>query len=36
MGGNAALAANIIALTTLGSLATTSVGIVLLRNLGLI
>jgi predicted permease len=36
MGGNAALAPNIIALTTLGSLATTSVGIVLLRNLGLI
>jgi hypothetical protein len=32
----AALAANIIALTRLGSLATTSVGLVLLRNLGLI
>ena len=36
MGGNAALAANIIALTTLGSLVTTSAGIVLLRSLRLI
>jgi hypothetical protein len=36
MGGNAALAANIIALTTLGSLVTTSAGIVLLRGLRLI
>ena len=36
MGGNAALAANIIALTTLGSLLTTSAGVVLLRGLRLI
>ncbi len=35
MGGNATLAANIIALTTLGSLLTTSLGITLLRGLGL-
>lgn len=35
MGGNAALAANIIALTTVGSLFTTSVGIVLLKGAGL-
>lgn len=35
MGGNAQLAANIIVLTTLGSLVTTSLGIVLLRSLGL-
>ena len=35
MGANAPLAANIIALTTLGSLVTTSLGIVLLRSLGL-
>lgn len=34
MGGNAALAANIIALTTLGSLFTTSLGVMLLRALG--
>jgi malonate transporter len=36
MGGNAALAANIIALTTLGSLLTTSVGVVVLSSLRLI
>jgi len=36
MGGNAALAANIIALTTLGSLLTTSLGVVVLRSLRLI
>jgi predicted permease len=36
MGGNAALAANIIALTTLGSLVNTSVGVVVLRSLRLI
>lgn len=36
MGGNAALAANIIALTTLGSLLTTSLGVMLLRSGGLI
>ena len=36
MGGNATLAANIIALTTLGSLLTTSAGVWLLRGLGLI
>ncbi len=36
MGGNAPLAANIIALTTLGSLLTTSAGITLLRALELI
>lgn len=35
MGGNAALAANIIALTTVGSLFTTSAGIVLLKGTGL-
>jgi len=35
MGGNAVLAANIIALTTLGSLVTTSVGIMTLKSLGL-
>lgn len=35
MGGNAALAANIIALTTLGSLFTTSLGVMLLRSAGL-
>lgn len=35
MGGNAPLAANIVALTTLGSLASTSVGIMLLRGLEL-
>jgi len=35
MGGNATLAANIIALTTLGSLFTTSVGVSLLRGVGL-
>ena len=35
MGGNAALAANIIALTTLGSLLTTSLGVMLLRSGGL-
>lgn len=34
MGGNAALAANIIALTTVGSLFTTSTGIVLLKSMG--
>lgn len=36
MGGNAALAANIIAITTLGSLLTTSAGVTLLKLLGLI
>ncbi|ENO83841.1 AEC family transporter [Thauera linaloolentis] len=36
MGGNATLAANIIALTTLGSLLTTSAGVMLLRSGGLI
>ena len=36
MGGNATLAANIIALTTLGSLLTTSAGVWLLRGVGLI
>ena len=36
MGGNAALAANSIALTTLGSLVTTSAGIVVLKSLRLI
>ena len=36
MGGNATLAANIIALTTLGSLLTSSAGVWLLRGLGLI
>jgi len=36
MGGNAPLAANIIALTTAGSLLTTSAGIVVLRGLRLI
>lgn len=36
MGGNASLAANIIVLTTLGSLLVTSVGITLLRSGGLI
>lgn len=35
MGGNASLAANIIALTTLGSVVTTSIGITVLRGLGL-
>lgn len=35
MGGNATLAANIIALTTLGSLLTTSAGVSLLRGFGL-
>ncbi|MEB4593016.1 AEC family transporter [Candidatus Thiothrix sp. Deng01] len=35
MGGNAPLAANIIALTTLGSVVTTSIGITVLRGLGL-
>ena len=35
MGGNATLAANIIALTTLGSIIATSVGITLLRSAGL-
>ncbi|UOG91410.1 MAG: AEC family transporter [Candidatus Thiothrix sulfatifontis] len=35
MGGNATLAANTVALTTLGSLLTTSVGIVLLQSRGL-
>lgn len=34
MGGNAALSANIIALTTLGSLLTTSVAVMILRALG--
>jgi predicted permease len=36
MGGNAPLAANIVALTTVGSLLTTSAGITLLRVLGMI
>ncbi|WP_341646609.1 AEC family transporter [Thauera sp. SDU_THAU2] len=36
MGGNATLAANIIALTTLGSLLTTSLGVMMLRSAGLI
>ncbi|WP_210396658.1 AEC family transporter [Motiliproteus sediminis] len=36
MGGNAALAANIIVITTLGSLLTTSAGVTLLRHFGLI
>lgn len=36
MGGNAALAANIVALTTVGSLFTTSAGIVILKGFGLI
>ncbi len=35
MGGNAALAANIVALTTVGSLFSTSAGIVVLKSLGL-
>lgn len=35
MGGNAALAANIVALTTIGSLFFTSAGIVILKSLGL-
>lgn len=35
MGANAALAANIIAVTTIGSLVTTSLGIMLLRAAGL-
>lgn len=35
MGGNATLAANIVALTTLGSLFTTSLGVMLLRSLDL-
>lgn len=35
MGGNAVLAANIIALTTVGSIITTSLGIMLVRGLGL-
>lgn len=35
MGGNAALAANIIALTTIGSLFATSAGIVILKSMGL-
>lgn len=35
MGGNAALAANIVALTTLGSLLTTSIGVTILRGLDL-
>jgi predicted permease len=34
MGGNAGLAANIIVLTTLGSILSTSLGITLLRGLG--
>ncbi|MFT6914896.1 MAG: malonate transporter [Motiliproteus sp.] len=36
MGGNASLAANIIVMTTLGSLLTTSIGVTLLKGLGLI
>jgi len=36
MGGNATLAANIIALTTVGSILTTSLGIIVLRSLSLI
>jgi hypothetical protein len=35
MGGNATLAANIIALTTVGSMITTTLGIVVLSSLGL-
>jgi hypothetical protein len=35
MGGNATLAANIIALTTLGSLFTTSLGIMWVKGMGL-
>ena len=35
MGGNAVLAANIIALTTVGSILTTSLGIMLVRGAGL-
>ncbi|MCB1887182.1 MAG: AEC family transporter [Rhodocyclaceae bacterium] len=35
MGGNATLAANIIAITTVGSILTTSVGVLVLRGLGL-
>jgi hypothetical protein len=35
MGGNSALAANIVALTTVGSLFTTSAGIVVLKGMGL-
>ena len=35
MGGNAVLAANIIAVTTLGSILTTSVGVMVLRAAGL-
>ena len=36
MGGNATLAANIIAVTTLGSFFTTALGLYLLRTLGVI
>tara|TARA_R110002167_G_scaffold161882_1_gene358115 strand:- start:1967 stop:2917 length:951 start_codon:yes stop_codon:yes gene_type:complete len=36
MGGNASLAANIIVMTTLGSLLTTSIGVTLLKSLALI
>lgn len=36
MGGNAALAANIIVITTLGSLLTTSISVTLLKGLGLL
>ncbi|MFT5721881.1 MAG: malonate transporter [Motiliproteus sp.] len=36
MGGNASLAANIVVMTTLGSLLTTSIGVTLLKGLGLI
>jgi len=36
MGGNATLAANIIALTTIGSILTTSLGVMILRSLALI
>jgi hypothetical protein len=35
MGGNAVLAANIIAVTTLGSILTTSLGVLVLRAAGL-
>jgi hypothetical protein len=35
MGGNAVLAANIVVLTTLGSILTTSLGITVLRGMGL-
>jgi predicted permease len=35
MGGNAPLAANIVALSTVGSLISTSVGVVALKSLGL-